>query len=142
MAHLRAAVHGSSRARLFRLGLPALFYMLAIHPFILLVLNPWNAKFGPPGAFYLKYICSGRFLSSTGPLWFAVALLILCLLLAGSRLVRSRPSNGERDQSTNQATPDSTVAPPKAAFLWMFTLALGLGTFAIRLIQPIGTNVL
>jgi glucan biosynthesis protein C len=124
-----------ARERLIRLGLPALFYMLAIHPFILLVLNPWNANFGPSGAFYVKYISSGRFLHSTGPLWFAVALLILSLLLALSRLVWKQPWINERDESTNQAA-------PKAAFLWMFAFGLGLGTFAVRLIQPIGTNVL
>jgi glucan biosynthesis protein C len=130
-----------ARDRLFRLGLPALFYMLAIHPFILLVLNPWNATFGAPGAFYLKYITSGRFLRSTGPLWFAVALLIMSLLLALSRMVWRRPINA-RHESANQALPGSTVAAPNAAFLWMFAFGLGLGTFAVRLIQPIGTNVL
>jgi glucan biosynthesis protein C len=130
-----------ARDRLFRLGLPALFYTLAIHPIILLVLNPWNANFGPPGAFYLKYITSGRFLRSTGPLWFAVALLILSLLLALSRLVWSRPIN-ERDESATQAAPGFTVAAPKVALVWTFAFALGLGTFAVRLIQPIGTNVL
>jgi glucan biosynthesis protein C len=36
------------RERLLRLGLPALFYMLVIHPFILLILNPWNAKLSAP----------------------------------------------------------------------------------------------
>jgi peptidoglycan/LPS O-acetylase OafA/YrhL len=128
-----------ARERLFRLGLPALFYMLAIHPFIVLVLNPWNANFGPPGAFYLRYITSGRFLRSTGPLWFVVALLILSLLLAGSRFVRSRLSTDARGESNDQATP---VATPGVASLCAFALALGLGTFAVRLIQPIGTNVL
>jgi glucans biosynthesis protein C len=158
-----------ARERLFRLGLPALFYMLAIHPFILLVLNPWNTNFGSPGLFYLEYITSGRLLGSTGPLWFAVALLILSLLLALSRLypatkffslfslspsdgervgvrgslfgfltprlVRRRPSIAERDESTNQPA-------PKVQFLCAFAFALGLGTFAVRLIQPIGTNLL
>ncbi len=122
-----------ARERLFRLGLPALFYMLAIHPFILLVLNPWNYNFGSPGAFYLKYILSGRFLRSSGPLWFAVALLIFSLLLAGLRSFWQRQSI---------RGPDPSTSPPKAAFLWTFALALGLGTFAVRLVQPIGTNVL
>jgi peptidoglycan/LPS O-acetylase OafA/YrhL len=122
-----------ARERLFRLGLPALFYMLAIHPFILLVLNPWSYNFGSPGAFYLKYILSGRFLRSSGPLWFAVALLIFSLLLAGLRSFWQRPSIRE---------PDPLTSPPKAAFLWTIAFALGLGTFAVRLVQPIGTNVL
>ena len=76
------------RERLVRLGLPALLYMLVIHPFILLGLNPWNAKFGPPFAYYLNYLRSGRFLGSSGPLWFAVALLIFCLTLVAWRALR------------------------------------------------------
>jgi peptidoglycan/LPS O-acetylase OafA/YrhL len=131
-----------ARERLFRLGLPALFYMLAIHPFILLVLNPWNKNFGLPGVFYLKSITSGRFLSSTGPLWFAVALLIFSLLLALSRAIWSRPSIPERDESATRPAPGFSAAAPKVPVLWTFAFALGLGTFAMRLAQPIGTNVL
>ncbi len=144
-AHGSLARRGPRRftlERLLRLGLPAVFYMLVIHPFILLILNPWNATFGSPGDFYLKYISSGRFLSCTGPLWFAVALLILCLPLAGSHLVWRRPSVDARDESASQPPPGCTVAVPSASFLWTFALVLGLGTFAMRLIQPIGTNVL
>jgi glucans biosynthesis protein C len=40
------ARHGTGaflRERLFRLGLPALVFMLLIHPFILVGLNPWHA---------------------------------------------------------------------------------------------------
>ena len=33
---------GFLRERLVRLGAPTLFYMLVIHPFILLGLNPWH----------------------------------------------------------------------------------------------------
>jgi peptidoglycan/LPS O-acetylase OafA/YrhL len=138
----RRGPKGFARERLFRLGLPALFYMLAIHPFILLVLNPWHANFGPPGAFYLKYIISGRFLRSTGPLWFAVALLIMCLLLAGLRFAWRGRLTDVLDESADRAACDSPVAAPKASFLWTFALALGLITFAVRLVQPIGTNVL
>lgn len=131
-----------ARERLFRLGFPALFYMLAIHPFILLVLNPWHANFGPPGAFYLKYISSGRFLGYSGPLWFAVALLIFCLLLAGWRLIWLRSSTNIREESASDAGLGSNAVAPKVALLWTFALALSLSTFAVRLNQPIGTNVL
>jgi peptidoglycan/LPS O-acetylase OafA/YrhL len=116
--------------------------MLAIHPFILLVLNPWNTNFGSPGAFYLKFIISGRFLGSTGPLWFAVALLIFSLLLALWRLVVGRRSAYQRSDSATQAAPGLTAAAPKVPLLLTFAFLLGLGTFAVRLIQPVGTNVL
>ena len=123
---------GFARERLIRLGLPALLYMLAIHPFILLGLNPWNHDFGPPAAYYAHYLVSGRFLGSSGPLWFAVALLLFSLALAGA--ARLRPTAAP-------ATSPASPAPP-AGILGGFALALGLGTFAVRLVQPIGTNVL
>ncbi len=118
------------RERLVRLGLPALFYMLVIHPFILLGLNPWHAKFGPPFAYYVNYLRSGRFLGSSGPLWFAVALLVFCLVLAAWRAVRPV-----------RESPPSASAAPSGRVLWLFALALGLGTFLVRLVQPIGASV-
>ena len=121
---------GFARERLARLGLPALFYMLVIHPFILLALNPWNHDFGPPTAFYAHYIISGRFLGSSGPLWFAVALLLFCLVLAA----------GQSVLGTSRSTSISNA--PSGKSLLGFALALGLGTFVVRLVQPIGTNVL
>jgi peptidoglycan/LPS O-acetylase OafA/YrhL len=123
------------RERLRRLGLPTLFFMLVIHPFILLVLNPWNAKFGPPLAFYRRYLLSGRFLSSTGPLWFAFALLIFCLIFAGIRAAGSKPTPVVAARTVAAKAPTGIV-------LALFALALGLGSFAVRLVQPIGTNVL
>ncbi|MDI1321043.1 MAG: acyltransferase family protein [bacterium] len=120
------------RERLVRLGLPALLYMLVIHPFILLALNPWNHDFGPPAAFYAHYLGSGRVFGSSGPLWFAVALLLFCLALAAWRAARPQPAAATAGQST----------APSSAFLLLFALGLGLGTFAVRLVQPIGTNVL
>jgi peptidoglycan/LPS O-acetylase OafA/YrhL len=119
-----------ARERLVRLGLPALLYMLLIHPFILLGLNPWGDNFGPPATFYARYLASGHFLGSSGPLWFAVALLLFSLALAA--WVRWRPSS--------PAAP--TGVAPSARILGLFALALGLGSFAVRLVQPIGTNVL
>lgn len=130
-----------ARERIFRLGLPALLYALAIHPFILLVLNPWNHDFGPPGKFYLNFLTSGRFLGATGPLWFAVALLFFSLALA---LWRSLRPASQRDlPSPAHATSHPLPGPgPSSAVIGLFALTLGLITFAVRLVQPIGTNVL
>lgn len=122
---------GFVRERLLRLGLPALLYMLVIHPFILLGLNPWDHDFGPPVAFYGRYLVSGRFLGSSGPLWFAVALLLFCLVLAGWTRLRSPAS---------PRGPTGTA--PSGAQLLGFALTLGAGTFVVRLVQPIGTNLL
>jgi glucans biosynthesis protein C len=143
-AHLSLGRRGAAqflRERLFRLGLPALLYMLVIHPFILLVLNPWGRDFGPPAAFYVKYLQSGRFLGSTGPLWFAVALLFFCLLLVSWRLLRRQVSRGD-DTGAVVSSQRPAATFPSAAILSVFTVGLSLGTFAMRLVQPIGTNVL
>ncbi len=120
------------RERLVRLGLPALFYMLVIHPFILLGLNPWHHDFGAPAVFYAHYLTSGRFLGSSGPLWFAVALLLFCLALAAWTRPRVSPVVVSR----------SSDLPPSAGLLVGFALSLGLGSFAVRLVQPIGKNIL
>jgi glucans biosynthesis protein C len=112
-----------------RLGLPALLFVLVLHPFILLGLNPWHADFPPLAKFYPNYVISGRFLSSSGPLWFALALLIFCAALAGWRLCSPSP-------------PVVPTSPPDARKLWLFGLGLAVATFAIRLVQPIGTNVM
>lgn len=130
------------RERLLRLGIPALLYALAIHPFILLVLNPWDHRFGPPEVFYLKYLTSGRFLGSTGPLWFAVALLLFCLVLATWHSLRPAKSMVEDAGAGSTSSNARRTTPPSAAALWLFAFALGLGTFAVRLVQPIGTSVL
>ncbi|MDI1250296.1 MAG: acyltransferase [Lacunisphaera sp.] len=130
---------GFARERLVRLGLPALLYMLAIHPFILLGLNPWHHDFGPPAKFYLGYLASGRFLGSSGPLWFAVALLLFCLALAAWTRLR-QGFGGQASRAT--PAPAAPAAAPSGKRLLGFALALGLGSFAVRLVQPIGTNIL
>ena len=58
-AHRSLARRGPAsfvRERLFRLGLPTLLFMLVIHPFVLLGLNPWHTPFGPAPAYYAKFI--------------------------------------------------------------------------------------
>lgn len=155
-----------NRERLFRLGLPALFYMLVIHPFILLGLNPWHADFGSPVHWYFaRHLGTGRFLGSTGPLWFAVALLSFCLVLAALRALRrpqpedssQRPEAGSQIPGAtagNQAlaagvrplasgrSPPVSFAAPSGPTLFLAGLIIGLLTFAVRLVQPIGTSIL
>lgn len=71
------------RERFQRLGIPALLYMLVIHPCTVYFLlgRTWANKPSFAG-FYSKYFFEGRILSGSGPLWFALALLIFC---AGGR---------------------------------------------------------
>ena len=124
---------GFIRERLVRLGLPTLLYMLVIHPFILLGLNPWHAKFPPVGEFYVRYLSKGTFLGESGPLWFAVALLIFCLVLAAVWAARPSLSVAPRALQTRGT-------PPSGRSILMFGVALGFASAVTRLRFPIGTD--
>ncbi len=129
--------HGTGRfvrERLFRLGLPALFYMVLIHPFMVYVLLgvPKIPNRPSLGVRYVDYVTSLRVLRGSGPLWFALALLMFCIALAGWRSVSSKREPRVRENSP----------APKPAALLTFGCLLVMTTFAMRLFQPIGTNVL
>jgi glucan biosynthesis protein C len=67
------------RDRAFRLGVPSLLYMLVIHPVIVYwLLRDFYEPGRPPlWKAYWPFLASGRVLSATGPMWFAVALLLV-----------------------------------------------------------------
>jgi glucans biosynthesis protein C len=120
--------------RLIRLGIPTLIYMFLVRPLITFVLLDFQVP-NPKPAFlesYVAYITTGNFLAGTGPLWFALALLIFSLIYALVRLVSStRPA----------------AAAPLAKKIGMrqvvlLSLIISVGAFAIRLVQPIGTDIL
>jgi hypothetical protein len=123
------------RERVRRLGLPALLFMLAIHPFMVYVLlgQPHGPDRPSLGALYARYLSTGRFLSGSGPMWFAIALLVFSAVLAavrGCKPLQSRPAQRP------------AVATPGGASLARFGVALVLSTFLVRLAQPIGTSVM
>jgi fucose 4-O-acetylase-like acetyltransferase len=123
-----------AQERLHRLGLPALFYMSLIHPFILFVLLrlPQTANRPPLASLYFKYLLSPRMLSGSGPLWFALALLVFCLVYAGWRTVFPEK------QPDHPATAHAPGFPALATFGSLLVVA----TFLVRLVEPIGTNFL
>ncbi|MBN2141573.1 MAG: acyltransferase family protein [Desulfovibrionaceae bacterium] len=123
----RAFVQG----RAFRLGLPSLLYMLAINPFVIY----WLAGHGERSAegffeYLGRYLSSGRFIGGSGPMWFAVALLIFCLAYAAAWALRRDP---EREKD-------------KRPLSWRFALGLilvcAVGTYAVRIVLPVGTSFL
>src|SRR5207244_657231 len=122
------------RERVVRLGLPSLLYMMLIHPFMVYVLlgHPQIPDRPSLAVLYGRYLASGQILSGSGPLWFALALLVFCVVFAGWR-ARRPPI----DRSPNPVS----NAPGQAALLG-FGAALVGSTFLIRSVQPIGTNVL
>lgn len=122
------------RDRLLRLGIPLLAYVFVIHPFICFVIHPWKGNPPPLGAGYVRYLTSGEFLESTGPLWFVETLLFFCSALA---LVRSlRSANGPVNPTETRW---STIGASK--FLGL-GLVLAIASFLMRTVQPIGDSVL
>jgi peptidoglycan/LPS O-acetylase OafA/YrhL len=118
--------------RLFRLGVPTLFYMVCIHPLTgyYLARFPAAQAHGSFAAYYFAYLAGGRVLAGTGPMWFALALLVFSLALAAARAWLGGLSleRGPRP-----------VVPGLAGYL---IAAISLAAFGLRLVWPIGTNVL
>ena len=117
--------------RTFRLGIPTLIYALLIHPFngYLLQTSHVVAARPVPSALraYGDYIFTFGFLSGTGPLWFALALLIFCIFYVAIVVVRG-PGAGARPL-------------PSHGGVVALIVVMSVGTFAVRVVQPIGTSV-
>ncbi len=114
--------------RIFRLGVPALIYMLLIQPFMVYVMLASYYKI-PPGdlaARWLRYVVSWRFLGGTGPMWFAVALLLFTIFYVA--VTRGRRA---------EAHP-----LPRNAQVIGLILTMAVCTFLMRTVQPLGTSVL
>jgi peptidoglycan/LPS O-acetylase OafA/YrhL len=127
----RRGVGAFLRERAKRLGVPLFLYVTMINPFIVYVINPWNAKFPPLGRAYVEYLRSGQFVDATGPLWFVEALLIFSVVLAlASRL--AKPLNPSIAERTLQL---------KAVHLLTLAVVLAVASFAVRTVQPIGKNI-
>src|SRR5581483_2728240 len=117
------------RDRAIRLGIPSLIFMLIIQPVtVYWLLRRFYEPSRPPlSRAYLPYITSGRVLSGTGPMWFAVALLALCCSYAVARIV------GPRFRVDRLTTHKNVVGA---------ILLIAICTSAVRIVQPIGTNIL
>jgi surface polysaccharide O-acyltransferase-like enzyme len=124
----RRGTKGFLGERLFRLGLPLLFYIVIISPFIdycltgLLAGNP-----RPPfGEYLARGFLSRSFLGGTGPLWFAETLLLFSACYALLRpIVRRWP------------VPQS-LSP---RLLVVAVCVISAVAFAIRIFLPIGSSV-
>jgi peptidoglycan/LPS O-acetylase OafA/YrhL len=114
--------------RLRRLGIPTLLYMLVLHPLIVIGMHPWGGPTADPGQAYLHYIVSGAFVGSSGPMWFAFALLIFSLVFA----------------FTSPNTPFQPKPPQPVSGRAVLAVAavLAITSFFVRTVQPIGTNIL
>ncbi|MDD4776427.1 MAG: acyltransferase family protein [Syntrophomonas sp.] len=121
------------RDRAVRLGIPTLIYMLFINPGInyYLLAFQWQGPRPPLGQAYMNYILRGAILSGSGPMWFALALLIFSAAYAAYRLLTG-----------SRMSPKPEPALPGHLHVAGLILLIAVGAFAIRLVQPIGTSVM
>jgi glucans biosynthesis protein C len=105
--------------RLYRLGIPVLVYIFLIHPLCVKLVHPQLVLF--------DYITDGlryfKFLGWTGPLWFALTLLIFSIIYA----------------LIYKYLPKSDKIEIKTLTLVLLISFITLFAFGIRLIFPIGT---
>jgi len=127
------------RDRAVRLGIPALIYMLIINPAILYYVMSLSAQNPPPGGFYLGYLLGLQFLGGSGPMWFAIALLIFSAAYASARLLRGDPE--KKDEEAAEGAEEEAKLPDHKDVIKLVLVIAG-AAFAIRLVQPIGTDVL
>jgi glucan biosynthesis protein C len=121
------------RDRALRLGVPSLLYMLLIHPVTVywLLREFANPSWPSLQKAWIPYITSGRFLGGSGPMWFALALLLFSAVYAGYRKLNPKLPAQERQ-----------AALPTHTQVLGLALAIGLCTFLVRIWQPMGTNIL
>lgn len=119
--------------RSMRLGVPTALYALVIQPAIVYCLLPLQGGAAVPSlsVAYPRYLQSLRFLSGTGPLWFALALLIFTALYTLWRVAGGWPG---------RTLPAGRL--PSHADVVLLIGAITLCSFWVRLVQPIGTDVL
>jgi surface polysaccharide O-acyltransferase-like enzyme len=113
------------KERLFRLGLPLLIYVFIIHPFMLFGLLGISPQYSYVKN-YMFYITDFTWLDSTGPLWFAEALLIFCILYAAIRKLFPKKKS---------------IKNVTSKYIMLMILLTGIAAFFIRIIFPIGIEV-
>lgn len=129
----RKGARAFMRERMVRLGIPSLLFMLVVQPFTVYWLLRTFARPSTPSlaSAYVPYIVSGRFLGSSGPMWFAVALLVFSAVYTGTRLLRGREA--------------VVQAEPTQLRHWQvvgLALLIGACSFLVRTVQPLGTSIM
>lgn len=111
--------------RAMRRGLPLALYVFVISPFISSLILPSD---GPRAGFvesYGDYLASGDFARSTGPLWFAEALLVMCVAYAVVRHVHTASAPSLLTHS----------------IVWSAIAITAVAAFVLRLFFPLGGSV-
>jgi fucose 4-O-acetylase-like acetyltransferase len=117
--------------RFVRLVIPALFYMLVLHPLTVDgLLRDYHKTTTPFVVAYWNYLRSFRFIGSSGPMWFTVALFLFCV---GYVVLRA---------GTKPKASDPSAPLPTHWQIVGLSLAMGLCTFLVRIVQPMGASIL
>jgi glucans biosynthesis protein C len=129
--------------RAVRLGVPSLVFMLLLDPLTNIIRElgtgvgfSWAAFL--PG--YRTHVLSGRFLSASGPLWFAVALLVFSIVYAVVRLIADLVRGG----APRRASTGTRTISPRAVTIAVLCLAavIAVLAFLVRQVQPLGTSIM
>jgi glucans biosynthesis protein C len=114
--------------RFVRLGLPSLLYIFVIQPFLMHYLL--QAGKGGMADYYRAYLASGDWLTGGGPMWFAIALLIFCLVYGLFKIIVP-------------AKRKAVLYPaPSLASLMSTGLVIAVFAFLIRTQEPMGKGFL
>ncbi len=129
--------------RLVRLGGPTLAFMFVLHPlteFIKKAFLQPPLRLADIPAFYRWYVGNLVFFRETGPLWFALALLVFCLVYAAAR--RLAEAFGVRPQDRPRTARPGRLwrAAPSHGLVAALIAVLACASFLMRLVQPIGSN--
>ncbi len=121
------------KERLLRLGIPLLLYIVLINPFLYYVGGALKNTQGSFLDYYLSQFQSLQrfvdFLTSTGPMWFLLGLLIFTLLYTLWRQIT-------KFDPLHQYIPKD-LSIPKFYYLLLIAILLGCATFLIRFISPV-----
>jgi glucan biosynthesis protein C len=129
--------------RLVRLGVPTAVFMFVLHPlteFIKKAFLQPPLRLADIPAFYGRYVGSLRFFRESGPLWFALALLVFCLVYAVvRRLAEALQARPQEKPRTAQPGRLWRAAPTHGTLVALIAL-LAAASYLVRLVQPIGTS--
>jgi hypothetical protein len=119
-----------ARDRFMRLGVPTLLYMLVIGPLTQYFLSRTWGKGGFAHQ-WLLHLRDGEWLSETGPMWFAAALLVFSIIYGLARCT------GWRERSLALRGDVSG-----GAWVAAFVLVMAASTFLVRIAVPEDATVL
>ncbi len=129
--------------RLVRLGAPTAVFVFVLHPLTEFIkkafLRP-PLRWADIPVFFGEYFGNLVFFRETGPLWFALALLVFCLVYAAVRRLAegfgARPAGEPRTARPGRLR---RAAPTHGTVAALIAL-LAAASFLVRLVQPIGTS--